>query len=396
MKTEKSNKGKKLIRITTVPQSWSLFSGQMKYMQQWYDVIAIAAPTKLFDKYVKKENVPKAIGVSMTRQLTPFKDLKSLWQMIGILRRERPFIVHTHTPKAGIVGMLASWIYRVPIRIHTVAGMPLLVHNGLRKKLLLMVERLTYACATKVLPNSFKMAEVIQSLHLAPEDKIKVLANGSTNGIDTSYFDPDLYSEEFRFKKRLELGIKQNDFVFIFVGRLVRDKGINELIEAFERSEQPNVKLLLVGSYEEKLDPLAPETILEIKNNRNIIEAGWQEDVRLWFAISDALVFPSYREGFPNVVMQAGAMGLPSIVTNINGCNEIILEGKNGSIIPPQDVDSLHLAMMEMLKNKEKRDFMRNNARTMITSRYEQKKVWEAVLAEYQLLESELKKKNNV
>jgi glycosyltransferase involved in cell wall biosynthesis len=174
-----------------------------------------------------------------------------------------------------------------------------------------------------------------------------------------------------------------HDFVFIFVGRLVSDKGINELVEAFAEMRDSHIKLLLVGAPEADLDPLKKETLQLIATNEKIIAVGYQQDVRPYFAISNVLVFPSYREGFPNVVMQAGAMELPSIVTDINGCNEIIIEGENGTIIPVKNVSALKEKMELFISNRTYVDKLRANARAMIASRYEQKAVWEALLEEY-------------
>jgi glycosyltransferase involved in cell wall biosynthesis len=177
------------------------------------------------------------------------------------------------------------------------------------------------------------------------------------------------------------------------VGRLVKDKGINEMIAAFEtlQKDNANIKLLLVGDYEADLDPLLPETIVAINENKAIVSVGFQYDVRPYFAISDVLVFPSYREGFPNVVMQAGAMGLPSIVTDINGCNEIIEPGKNGIIIPVKNIKAIFEAMFSMLSDSDLRNTCCANARNLITSRFQQDKIWQALEIEYKQLEEKYK-----
>ena len=214
---------------------------------------------------------------------------------------------------------------------------------------------------------------------------LKILANGNVNGIDTSFFSPSNFSESENIKLKKQLGVNKNDFVFIFVGRIVGDKGMNELVAAFDKlsKEKENVKLLLVGPFEADLDPLKKKTIATIDTNKQIISLGFQKDVRPYFAIADALAFPTYREGFPNVLLQAGAMGLPSIVTNINGCNEIIEENKNGLIIPVKNTPLLFQAMLQIMKDTN----MKRKAREMITSRFEQKVVWEALLTEYKSLE---------
>ena len=187
---------------------------------------------------------------------------------------------------------------------------------------------------------------------------------------------------------RSKLGIKMNDFVFIFVGRIVSDKGINELVEAFEKIclVEKNIKLLLVGPFEDKLDPLQKKTKLIIDNNNEIISVGYQKDVRPYFAISSSLVFPSYREGFPNVVMQAGSMGLPSIVSDINGCNEIIENNINGKVIKVKSVSAIYDAMLEMWINKPLFKDIKEQTRNIIKQRYERKLFWSLLLSEYNYL----------
>jgi glycosyltransferase involved in cell wall biosynthesis len=306
------------------------------------------------------------------------------------LKKTKPFIVHTHTPKAGIVGMLASKLAGIPHRLHTVAGMPLLEQAGFKRMVLNFVEKLTYSCATKVYPNSFKLRDIIIKNEYCPPTKLKVLANGSSNGIDTSYFDTTHFSEDQKSSLKQDLGIKSSDFVFIFVGRIVSDKGINELISAFSEIQEykTDLKLLLVGPYEQELDPLKEETLNQINTNKSIFSVGYQDEVRPYFAISDCLVFPSYREGFPNVVMQAGAMGLPCIVSDINGCNEIIEDAKNGYIIPVRDKEAVKETLIRILDNKEEYSKMQQNAREMIVSRFDQKTMWESILQEYRNFEA--------
>ena len=378
----------KLVRITTVPISLDkLIEGQLRFMSSFYNVIAASSGVTDLKKVGKKEGVA-TFHLEMTRKITPIRDCIAVIKLVLFLRKEKPLLIHTHTPKAGIVGMLASKIAGVPNRLHTVAGLPLLEAKGTKRKVLDFVEKLTYSCATKVYPNSFGLAFFILENNYCKSDKLKVLANGSSNGIDVSYFNSELFNKVQNLALRKELNIEENDFVFVFVGRLVKDKGINELVAAFDQLQKINLnaKLLLVGDFESDLDPLSPKTLATIKNNKAILFVGFQADVRSYFAISNALVFPSYREGFPNVVMQAGAMGLPSIVTNINGCNEIIIEKENGIIIPVKNSDAVHNAMKEMMENNTLRTHLQQNARTMIVSRYEQKVVWDAILEEYKSL----------
>ena len=376
---------KKLIRITTVPLSLDkLLSGQLKYMNSFFDVTAIASEKEYLEKIGERENV-SIFHLEMSRKITPISDIKAVIKLYFFLKKEKAFIVHTHTPKAGIVGMLAAKLAGVPNRFHTVAGLPLLESVGLKRKLLDFVERLTYSCATKVYPNSIGLLEIIKNNQYCPIDKLKVLANGSSNGINTTFFSPEEFSDDKKNELKNKLNIKNDDFVFVFVGRIVADKGINELMIAFDEFSKKNlnVKLLLVGPFETELDPLEDSTLEIISNNSSVISVGYQNDVRPYFAISTVLVFPSYREGFPNVVMQAGAMGLPCIVSNINGCNEIIMEKHNGLIIPVKNSNAILEAFSVLYNDSLLFQQLKLNARSSIVSRYEQNVVWEALLNEY-------------
>ena len=386
---------KKLIRITTVPLSLKvLLKGQLRFMaSNGFDVKGVSSEGEELREVHENEGIAVE-AITMSRKITPFQDLKSLWQMWNFLRKEKPQIVHTHTPKAGIIGMLAARLAGVPHRLHTVAGLPLMEAIGTKRKILNFVEKLTYSSATRVYPNSKGLYDFILQNNFTQSNKLKIIANGSSNGIDTTFFSPSQVTEIERVTLREKLNIQPDDFVFVFVGRIVSDKGINELIKAFSElqiveNKPAGIKLLLVGGLENDLDPLNPETLAEINQNKDIISVGFQQDVRSFFAIADALVFPSYREGFPNVVMQAGAMGLPSIVSDINGCNEIIIEGENGLIIPSKNVEKLKEKMLTLAKDKNLYTKLKGNSRRMIENRYEQSVVWNALLEEYEgLLQS--------
>jgi capsular polysaccharide biosynthesis glycosyltransferase capM len=379
-----------------VPISFKvLLKGQLRFMtSNGFDVKGVSSEGEELREIHENEGIVME-AINMSRKITPFQDLKSLWEMWNFLRKEKPQIVHTHTPKAGIIGMLAARLAGVPHRLHTVAGLPLMEATGIKRKILNFVEKLTYSSATRVYPNSKGLYDFILQNNFTQSNKLKIIANGSSNGINTTFFSPEQVSETEKAALREKLNIQPDDFVFVFVGRIVSDKGINELIKAFselqtaENNQLTGIKLLLVGGLESDLDPLNPETLAEINQNRDIISVGFQQDVRPFFAISDALAFPSYREGFPNVVMQAGAMGLPSIVSDINGCNEIIVEGENGLIIPPKNVEKLKEKMLTLARDKNLYTKLKENSRRMIESRYEQSVVWNALLEEYEgLLQS--------
>ncbi len=376
---------KKLIRITTVPISLDiLLSGQLNYMQSFYDVIAVSSEDDYLKEIGTKENV-ETFTIEMSRKITPIHDLIAVVKLFLFLKKEKPLIVHSHTPKAGILAMIAAKCAGVPIRMHTVAGLPLMETKGLKRTVLESVEKLTYSCATMVYPNSKGLYDFIIANKFTNKGKIKIIANGSSNGIDTKHFAPEQVSQSLQQILKTKLQIQRDDFVLIFVGRLVGDKGINEVVQAFKQitKNNLNVKLLLVGMYEKNLDPLHESTHEEINTNKNIIFAGFQKDIRPYLAISNALVFASYREGFPNVVLQAGAMGLPSIVTDINGCNEIIINEKNGIIIPVKNSEAIEKAVLRMIYEKDFFTSLQSNTREMIRSRYEQKLIWESILEEY-------------
>ncbi len=227
---------------------------------------------------------------------------------------------------------------------------------------------LTCACATHIIPEGEGVKKDLLNNSITKKS-LRVLGYGNIMGIDLKRFNPEdvqIVAEANR--------IRDNKFTFIFIGRLVGDKGINELVEAFCRLNRdiPDTRLILVGRYEPDLDPVKPETIKVIEEKDAIEAVGQQNDVRPWLAASDCFVLASYREGFPNVVIEAGAMGLPQIVTDINGANEIIIEGKNGTIVPSKDAEALYRAMKRMATDVGWRETFASNARTMIASRYEQ------------------------
>lgn len=360
----------KIIRTATVPGPLNNFCrGLLRDLNEneGYEVVAVASPTPLLDSVAEREGI-RAIGVPMERRISPLKDLKSLCKLIRVFKREKPQMVHSMTPKAGMLSMIAAWICRVPIRIHTFTGLVFPTSVGIKRKILMLTDKITCACATHVIPEGEGVKVDLQKNGITKKP-LKVLGYGNVRGIDLDHYTrtPEVVAEAKNIRKK-------GFFTFIFIGRFVRDKGINELIEAFVKmhAEYPDTRLLLVGRFEQNIDPIKQETFKEIESNIAIDEVGQHKDVRPWLVASDALVFPSYREGFPNVVIEAGAMGLPSIVTDINGSREIIQQGKNGVIIPSKDVGALYEAMKELYLNQEKRIQMARAARHMVSSRYEQ------------------------
>ena len=376
---------KKLVRITTVPISLEkLLENQARFFKKYYSVTLVSAQKEQLEALAKEQGVAY-FPLEMTRKITPLQDLRCLLQLVRFLRKEKPHIVHSHTPKAGIIGMLAAFIARVPVRMHTVAGLPLMEAKGMKKRILYAVERLTYRCATHVYPNSKGLMDFIQEKHLAEKTPLQIIGKGSSNGIDTGHFNANSISDQELIKCQKKWTIAQDDFVFLFIGRLVGDKGINELVVAFEQfsSKLPKVKLFLVGPQEPTLDPLAKSTLKAIDQNPSIILTGYQQDVRPFLKMAQVFVFPSYREGFPNVVLQAGAMGVPCIVSDINGCNEIIEDEINGFVVPPKQIQPLVEKMQFLYKDAEKRTIFIERTQTLIATNFERAQYWELLLAEY-------------
>lgn len=371
----------KIIRATTVPISLDTFCrGLLKMLSEKYEVVALSSSGVEMQTIAEREGV-RTIEVPMERHISLMKDVRALWQLILVFRRERPTMVHSMTPKAGLLCMVAAWLTRVPVRVHTFTGLVFPTAKGLQRKLLMWTDRITCRCATYVIPEGEGVKNDLLNYGIT-QKPLRVLGFGNIRGVDMHYYN--------RRSEVMEKATTLRDdscITFLFVGRIVRDKGIDELCEAFDRlsREYPQTKLLLVGWREDDLDPVSDKTQDLIDSNPSINYVGeiWGDDLLAYYAAADCFVLPSYREGFPNTVLEAGAMGLPSIVTDINGSREIIVENENGMIVPPRDADALFVAMRRMLNDDRRRSYMASNARTMIGCRFEQGFVRQCLLDFY-------------
>lgn len=378
---------KKMCIVTTIPSSLNFFRGQLGFLGKLFDITAISSGKKQLEEFGCQENV-NVHCIPMKREISLLKDGVGLIRFIGYFSKVRPYLVHGNTPKGALLSLLAAKLVRIPKRVYMCHGLRYQGTVGLMKRLLMVMEKITCKCATEVLCVSQGVREQLDVDNICGKSKSKVILNGSANGINMVYFDKCRLGNLSDWK--IKLGITRDDFVFSFVGRVVRDKGVNELVYAFDKLSilyPDRISLLIVGPEEDSLDPISDDTRNILKKNLRIHLLGRQTDVRPYMAVSDVFLLPSYREGFGQVLMEAGALGVPCITTDIIGCNEIIQDGINGKIIPPRDENALYEAMKWFYEHREdevKR--MAGNARPMIAERYEQHKVWEALLKEYQSL----------
>lgn len=355
---------KKILRAVTSAQSLAFCRDVMVKMRAMgYDMVAVTSPGPELDS-LRHDDGFHCVAVPMHRRISPVADLVSLVRLVIVMAKERPWVVHSMTPKAGLLCMIAAWLTGVPVRVHTFTGLVWPTATGLKRRLLMMTDRITCACATHVIPEGKGVLHDLQHGGITSKP-MRVLGHGNVKGVDIERFDPS----------RLGAQTASGAFTFLFVGRIVSEKGINELVEAFARlhEEQPATRLVLVGNYETELDPLSQGTRRIIDAMDAIETPGPKrgDDLVSAYDEADCFVMPSYREGFPNVVLEAGAMGLPSVVTDINGSREIVENGKNGLVVPPRDAAALYDAMKLMATDNEARQRMAREARPMIVSRFE-------------------------
>lgn len=378
----------KLIRITTVPLSLKLLlTGQMKFMkEQGWEVIMVSAEGREVDQVVKSEGVRHEV-IPFTRKITPFADLMCIWQLVQLFKREKPDIVHTHTPKAGLLGMIAANLAGVKIRIHTLAGIPAMAAEGSKKSLLENVEKWTYSNGTEIWPNSNGLKNFVEENGLCPGSKLRIVGKGSSNGVDLDKFNRESLKENHLVAATMRILPGEDEFIILVVGRLVRDKGIQELVSAFLNSKIVNrSKLVLLGAFEQDLNPLSPETIQTIQDHPKIIQIDWTDHVAHYLALADVLVHPSHREGFPNVLLEAGAMHVPVICSDIIGNTDIITQQKTGLIFPVKDATVLKEALEFAFVKRDKMAGYAAKLYQEIVDNYDRKIVQQEIYRNYQRL----------
>ena len=380
---------KKLIRITTVPMALRyLLPGQMRFMAaNGFDVLMISADGKELSE-VKEQEQCRHIIVPMTRKITIFQDIKCLFQLISIFRKEKPDIVHTHTPKAGLLGMLAAKLCGVKIRIHTVAGLPLMVERGFKYRLLKFIEKITYASASQVWPNSNSLLRFISEKKLVDAAKLRIIRKGSTNGIDINRFNKDTLDEKVVTEIKNQLNYSSQNKYLLCIGRLVVDKGIVELVNVFVQLQKndPSLKLILVGGYEPLLDPLPVNTLQQIETNNAIIHINWSNNVEYYMHLANYFVFPSHREGFPNVLLQAGAMELPVICSRITGNIDIITDNETGLIFEPGNEQQMLSLLQYAMAHAQDMQAMAKKLQQIVREDYRRENIWQNILTAYKSL----------
>jgi glycosyltransferase involved in cell wall biosynthesis len=373
------------VHVVTVPLSLRFLHGQVRFMaDHGFLVSCVSAPGPEQAEFLARESVP-VYTVPMTRVISPFRDLRSLWQLARLLRRLRPTIVHAHTPKGGLLGMLAAGFARTPVRVYHMRGLPIMSARGARRALLSLAERLSCRLADRVICVSHGLRRLAIAEGLCPEEKIVTLLGGSGNGVDSAgEFNPAGAAEQEGTELRRSLGIAPRDQVIGFIGRLVRDKGIIELAEAWSalRDRFSEAHLLLAGP-EENRDAVPPRTIASLRQDPRVHLLGRISSPRRVYAASDLIVLPSHREGFPNVALEAAAMRRAVVATRIEGCDEAVVDGLTGALVPVGDARALAAAMETYLRDRGLRDRHGSAGQERVRQEFRREAIWEALLGEY-------------
>lgn len=359
--------------------------GQAGYLRErGYEVEVISSPGAQLDDFARDEGVV-AYAVPMERRITPGRDLVALGRLWRRLRERRPVIVHAHTPKAGLLGMMAARLAGTPARVYHLRGLPLATASGWRRRLLVATERIACTLAQRVIAVSRSLRETALAERICPPKKIVVLAGGSGQGVDArGRFDPERLPPGARREARQRWGIPEGARVLGFVGRLVMDKGIVELAAAWRELAPrfPTLHLLLVGP-EEPRDPVPPQVLDRLRQDPRVHFAGLVEDTALAYAAMDLVALPTYREGFPNVPLEAAAMGLPVVATRVPGCVDAVAAGVTGLLVPPRDAGALAEAFARYLDDPDLARRHGRAGRERVLAKFARERIWEALAATY-------------
>jgi glycosyltransferase involved in cell wall biosynthesis len=379
----------RVAHITTVDQSlrYLLLNQMRSIAQAGYEVTGISAPGS--DVPVIESMGIRHIAVPLTRRLTPLADLRALVQLYRIFRREQFTIVHTHTPKPGLLGQLAARMAGAPVVVNTVHGFYFHEHMPrLWREFYITMERIAARCSDLVLSQSREDLDTAIRLGICPRERIQLLGNG----IDVQRFDRNRVDPATLAHLRSTLGLPSGVPVIGFVGRLVVEKGILELARAVQQVQScfGPVTLLIVGGVDrEKAGALNHEDIQAAAGTATCIFAGVRQDMPDMYALMDVFALPSYREGFPRAPMEASAMGAPCVVTNVRGCREAVEHERNGLIVPLRDVDALAEALIRLLRDHDRRRAMGDAGRRMAREQFDERLVFQRVLAAYHRLLNE-------
>jgi glycosyltransferase involved in cell wall biosynthesis len=378
----------RVVHVATDPTSFSFLRGQARFMAERGVVLhGIASPGEYLRTFSAAENVPTD-AVNMPRRITPLRDLVAVAQLVRRLRRLRPHIVHSHTPKGGLLGMIAAWLARTPVRIYHMRGLPMLSAQGRKRLLLRTTERLACALSHRVLCVSHSVRDIAIAEGLASASKLRVLAEGSGNGVDArGRFDPGQLPSEARARTREQLGIPLEAFVIGFIGRLVRDKGVVELAEAWQtvRELRPDAHLILVGPFEPQ-DPVPSEVRAALERDERVHLTGVVWDTPPLYSAMDVVALPTYREGFPNVVLEASAMERPVVATRVPGCIDAVVDGVTGRLVPPYAGEALAAALLDYAGTPGERDAHGRAGRARVLASFTPQVIWQELHREYSVL----------
>ena len=360
--------------------------GQLRFVREMgFDVTVITGPGRGLDQAGVQEGV-EAIAVPMSRKVSVRQDVRSLYQLWRTLRRLRPNITNVGTPKAGLLAGMAAWVNRVPCRVYTLHGLRLETTRGLQRRLLWCCERVACACAHEVISVSESLREKAISLGIVAPEKIRVIGAGSCNGVDVGRFASSANLVSRAASLRSELGISIEAPVLGFVGRFTRDKGITELLRAFDilRERLPDLQLLLVGGFEDG-DPVPDWVRRRIETDPHIRHSGFVETMKIegYYHVMNVLALPSHREGLGNVILEAHAAGKPVVATRATGVVDAIVDGVTGILVPIGNAEALAKACRRLLEDCRLANEMGRTGRARVEELYSQEGVWAALLQEY-------------